>query len=1683
MADDLGFQAIQQEPEDPKDDGLGFQPIPKMPDMSGVKKLAQDNLAANDNSGKTPAQKLDTAVNAPVSSWISGGDKETPLHPDVRGEYVKSIQAGTSTNFGDFMQSTLHAVAPIAMGIAHPIDTGAKYAKSALESGTEMVKAGAGLLAYPFVSEENKEELRKGYELTDYKNPESPTAIEQANRALELEQATIGRGMGALYAPVAAALSPAVSPLIESTSTTAQKLGAPSDVASLIPKAAGAAMDIFGGVGILHGAGELKSVRPTLIDRSRPPTLETPPAGPWDDHPGADAVKQPIADAANKPVDAVTSPETDHAIFNATNDKAPPASDFKDVAVATGSDESTLHVIFKQTGVKPEQVFEEAARNPEILDDIRSGNVPEDFPVEPTSAAAPEKLDVAPDKATSTFNVVDKDGDHVRGGFDSAEEARQYIDDKIQSDAIEKQLAEVEKSTAKAPSAKKEVAPSAEKPVEKAPSAALDVAGKQGEQLAAANEGRLKPSAAQKAPDEGLFDVSARSQGDIFDQKPNNEANGETASDASSRISRSSGADVTLENGLNNQIKLSGIKVPESQQGAGVGNRALKLIKDFSDATGRNIVLTAQALSADKQVALERFYERNGFVKFGKDPLSGKPYYGYKAKLAAEKTKPNIILPSETGKPTSLRSFLSNNGAKFNEANELVSIKKNGERVAGEAALEHAHEIAKEQGYLPKDESGQASKPVTDLQNAITESNGGREVFRDTDADRVAKAKEALESRKNLDPARIEHEAHSAGIETDPIKGESEKQRTKRLLKELNEFWKNQEGSAASDILRQAMGGTIKAAEKFVGKLTGNLYEKLAEGYIRTFQPELMGPIAKRFDAYLAKFKARGQEAANAFYLADLAEMKRFDKMTPEARQTWRYDHEVGRWNEEENPDHAKEQAIYDAMHKAEHEAGVSDAAYKQNYLPHQWEDAEAVKNYFNSDAYIKKYGTDWFTKRSVFQLTQDAERAGFKLKTDNPIKMRIARQVASDVALRTMNLLKDAESNGAATRTSLFTLDKKIAKTEASLVDLETKLKEANDKINDPRQERWDFANPAVSKLMQTMAERIEKLKNRLDGFNKEKTDNKLTPQQMEALKNGFKIIGPDNKAWNIHQQAAPLWRNAMEMKGLYEREGFGGNAYRSYSQIKNIYTDVKLSLSLFHPTHEVLINVAGALVAPIYHLIQGGKFSDLAWKDVTDILPFAESRGIDAYNTPRGERTAEQQADVDRMTEGGFVPTMSAQDRVHFKDNFDKAIAGVGLNNLRLIGTALSLPGKVFEPLFSRWIPRLRSQMYFSLTDKALMRDPSLVTDAGRRAEAFREISQNIDRGYGQLNQETLFWDKNVKDAFNASYISGGWKLAQIYNVRGLLQPANIAYKFAKTGKFSKADITYNILQAYAYTGVTLAFGAMVNKALGNPVGKTWEEAKDIKDYVWEIIKDCQYPVIGKNPDGTKIRASQPSFIKEWFMAARDIDEQGLIGGAGKFIYEGTLIPAIKTTLSVLGDGLSDALQMKANPIGKDGLGRAIIQNPLDYHQWMNAGWDMLNPITLSSYEHAEEKGTSLGKTLGLLGMPLAGGHVDESPFEHKFMAVYHEQNPSKDDAYTAKLKVQMRGAVTNKDTDAQKAIADKMKENGMTANQIAFSKKPFETTYEEYAWSKISHKEQKRLIESATPKEKEKYKIKSQ
>lgn len=1799
MADNFGFEPVAQQ------DDFGFQAEPKVPNTSGAQRMAQDNIAANDNDKafedivskpiQTPQERLNTAAGMPVDKIIAGTAKSTDINAANRGQYISALKDGSATSGSDWLPTMLHAVAPVASGVyndlagfdysgaanyvgkkavqgiinnPNPFESVAETAGKIPEQVVEALAQGgrgiAGRLAAPFISDDKGTQyyLKAMGDLPSHPIEEQiratgkPLTEDDKKRILaeRVMQSPIGPYSSMVFSPFAP-----LSPLFEGAEGAATAGGAGKGNIDLL----NAALAI-GALGLHPHA------TPKTGGESFPPG-----AGPWDNHPGAEPIKALVAHKAEIEPSSVTSPHVDEAIAQGAAGLLPHGKDFKDVETVTGGalKEETLHIIYKETGITPDQVFEDSKNDPKIAEAVADGKVPDAYEhlIEPKvfTPKEGEKLSVGKSDTDRAFNVVDADGEYVHGGFESAEEARHYIEDK-KFEAEERAAIEAE---SKSSDGAQSIILGAEKITDKA------LAERKMEEP-------KKASVTQKAPDEGLFDIGAQKQTDLLDNNPHMVTH-EVKIKEKELTPEQSSARKELEENSKKQVKagepplaeghvrlyrgesavegkgamgknieegewytqdrdkaekygntLRYIDIPNTAdgwknwpRGDGKFNERVwgnpgekppsKLLKSadtvaesilpkelagakprygygskqftlkFESDIDRSAYIAAQDVKkskadskyvdflkkhgmSDAEIAAHGAKVKDAIKAMAKDAKAGE--LTIKSQLGAEpktieKTQKHLtkdtVPPSEVGKPTSLYTFIRNNGKIKPDIHDAGDLKDgdHGDLLSptGKPA-DTMREMAKQNGYIKEGMS------VPEFHDLLRDTNGGREHFRPSDADRILKAQESAKQREQFDPARIEHEAAEAGLDTEIVAGETPKERAKRLLNQLQEFYKNEQGigRVRNEAGNWLLTKPIEVIEKFTGKLTGGFFQKLGEGYVRTFQPELMGDKALRTDAYMAKYKAKLQEAENSYYRQSAAQKKAWDKTSSDQRMQWLYDHETGRWNVEDDPDHARFQALLDATFKAEKEAIGADAetGYKQNYLPHIWEDAEGVKTFFNSDAMVKKYGKDGFTKASTFQLIQDGVRAGFKLKTDNPESMLTGRLLAGYNMIATMDLLKDMKSSGLATPAKAFSVDKRIGKLESDIARTEKKYKEAFEKKNPSAQTTAEDFEPQSSKLIQLYENRLENLKSKLEDAKAEKDSYKDVDPELK--KNSFKVIGPDSKIWNIHNEVGPLWKNAMESKGLWENQGVTGDAYRAYMGAKSNWVAIKLGLSLFHPVHIAMINVASEIAGAADHLMQGGSFSKLAVGDVPQILGRMmgisgetlkghNHPGIKAWNAPESARTPEQIAMVQRMVEGGFKPTLSSRDTVHFRENFDKAIKGLGANNLRLLGSALQLPGLLAKPFFEHWIPGMKAEIYLRQTEAALQRDPSLANDAGRRGEVFRQIAKATDRTYGEMNQDVQFWNPVVKDSFNAAFISGGWKLAQLYNAKGLLQPLKIAGKFAKTGEFSKADITYNMLQAYTYTGLTLATGAAINYMLGDPIGEA-------KNTVWDIVKNLVAPKTGElNPDGTPIRLNQPAFAKEAYMLARDINTEGLISGTGSFVYHTTLIPGIMNVLN-----------------NQDFTGRELISDPTDLNQWMSAGWDAISPISVEGYGKAEAKGSEVGKAAQILGFPLAGAYLNQTPFEQKVLYRYSELNPPEGDVYSQKLKGDLKSAIRSGDSEAIEDTKKEMRKEGIKESDIHHAETTFTKKFVDVAWDKLSAKDQKILLESASDEEKQKFRI---
>ena len=244
---------------------------------------------------------------------------------------------------------------------------------------------------------------------------------------------------------------------------------------------------------------------------------------------------------------------------------------------------------------------------------------------------------------------------------------------------------------------------------------------------------------------------------------------------------------------------------------------------------------------------------------------------------------------------------------------------------------------------------------------------------------------------------------------------------------------------------------------------------------------------------------------------------------------------------------------------------------------------------------FIKSLGPTWFQKQRSFNFINQGLAAGFHLRETNPAQLVLQRLYASADMIERMKLLNDLQDTY------------------------------------------------GVAKLAKDDDENL-------------------------VAKGWTEINAPDRQRWLLAPDIQPLWMNAIEAKGLWGREGIIGSAFRGWMAIKNVWVPIKLAGSLFHPVHIFQINAAQAMSRAERRLFRGefaeaGKAAlDIVAGPVRVVIPGIAHLGKQAraaWLKAKEDRTPEEEFDVQRMADGGFVPQPSQELRINGKRAFEKALA----------------------------------------------------------------------------------------------------------------------------------------------------------------------------------------------------------------------------------------------------------------------------------------------------------------------------------------------------------------------------------------------------------------------------------------
>lgn len=442
----------------------------KTPDMSGVQNTIQKNLVSNQQSenpetaqDKQPpsfSESLDKGFGMPVSKMMAASVpdfSQKTLPPDIRAHLANCYLKGTANDFADFMQCAVPAAAQTikpenAQPMLLPAATmaGIRAALNIAPTAADQAISKNTTAPYDFnIGMPNIEKIagKTVYGLT------SGAPVITGAVGGGLAGGDVGGPVGAVVGSFGgAALIDAlknINPIFqeqlkvyngnsELAWQAAKKELAVSSVGSglsmalfgISPFENAAKNILFQALGVQPTVGAAQQVAKNKIEGKPLSQNIAQAAGeasvgtavPMVAHATTEfaspQLKEIVAPKVNKTPDAVTNSDIAGVIRKTFIDVAPKAQDFKDVAaVLTGHENeqtagNTLLEIYKDTGITPEQVHEDAQINPKIIEDLSVGKIPDIYKTEDENTL--QKQDNA-DKETSRAiaQIHEVDAEHT----------------------------------------------------------------------------------------------------------------------------------------------------------------------------------------------------------------------------------------------------------------------------------------------------------------------------------------------------------------------------------------------------------------------------------------------------------------------------------------------------------------------------------------------------------------------------------------------------------------------------------------------------------------------------------------------------------------------------------------------------------------------------------------------------------------------------------------------------------------------------------------------------------------------------------------------------------------------------------------------------------------------------------------------------------------------------------------------------------------------------------------------------------------------------------------------------------------------------------------------------------------------------------------------------------------------
>jgi hypothetical protein len=798
--------------------------------------------------------------------------------------------------------------------------------------------------------------------------------------------------------------------------------------------------------------------------------------------------------------------------------------------------------------------------------------------------------------------------------------------------------------------------------------------------------------------------------------------------------------------------------------------------------------------------------------------------------------------------------------------------------------------------------------------------------------------------------------------------------------------------------------------EKIPGaKIAQTKMAALYHGYIETFNPEARGPAARTAGAAIARNFFKQAEAEHKTWELGKKRREYFLKMGPTASMEFVHGMESGK--PFTNPIWERARQVYSnwtnalvAQDTRTYAGSGKDLPYapREHYVPHLFKDAEGVIRWAE-----KKYGNRWadpkFIKDRSFNLYQEAMDAGFTPKFTNPEEIMQARQFASDIAALRTDMLADFERKGVA-------------------------VKAAKGSERPP------------------------------PGF---------SPNSRRS---------PTGIRYWVREDADPLMHNAFDSASLWNLQGSAlkrgvSAGFRGWMGVKNALIPIKLGLSLFHPMHVLHIDASATLARESKSLLGAPSLAN-----VRDFMLNASTAYLQPlYTNPKigypilrvfqGKKPFESLSDADKvayrdLAEGGMVPTRPREETSgsiqKLKDSWAK----------KSVGTVFHLPLAIMSatthPLFGVWIPTLKIASY--LKDVKVARELNPGWTDGQRQEAFRNIARKVEARYGEMNYNSLFMDKMLKDIGVATNLSLGWNIGLLDQYAGgAIDLGRAAVeKGSMKEKLASGILDRPVFAAY-YVGSALAIGGVMHYMLS---GKPPEQ-----------LIDYTHPQSGeKDQYGKPVRLNTMFYTREFEGLYKHMEQEGAVSGLTDFVKNkgSGLMEMSRTALTGI------------NSLGDD------IRNPEDpaYKQFEQTLANTLTGLNTISIEAINKSTGPTGKKVGLsvLGFTPAGKYISETVLEGQISDRFNRYVRPQEKPFQAvemsKDTKQLRELYAKDDPKYDDKLETVAKKYDMTSKDVHKMEKVFASPKEQefdpsvYMFSKLPWEEQKPLLDKMSEAERDTY-----